>query len=133
MTGAEVHAGGVHEPRHRVAGWPVVRQRLAHPHEDHVRHALRSPLGKPSGRSRRPHHLRGDLPGREVVRQAHLPRGAERASHRTARLGGDTDRHSPPVSHDHGLDHVPAAQPEQALPGGASIRFTFGQDLQLLG
>ena len=69
----------------------------------------------------RPHDLRRDLAGRQVVPQAHLPGRAERATHRAPRLRGHADRDAVAVAHEHGLDRVLAAKAQQRLARRASI------------
>ena len=74
------------EPLDRGPHRAVVGQRLAHPHEHHVRH----PPGqrRPPG----PDHLLDDLAGGEMALEAGLAGGAERAGHGAAGLGRHAHR-----------------------------------------
>ncbi len=111
---------------HRVG----VREWFTHAHEHHIRDPLRR-------RVLRPQNLLHDLAGREVTLEAGLPRCAERATHRAARLGGDADRRALRVPHEHGLDLrsvVGAPQPfRRGVVVGELHRVDGERERQLLG
>ena len=98
---------GVGQPPRRRHDRVDVEERLAHSHEDEVIDGLEPPEVQ---------RLVEDLPRGQVAPEAHLPRGAERAGQRTARLRGDADGAAAvAVAHQHGLDRMPVVRVEEGL------------------
>ena len=114
---------------HALDGLPcgvVVRERLAHAHEDHVRQTPPGVAGSPG----RVHHLFDDLAGGELSIETGLTGGAERAPHRTTGLAGDADRGALVVVHEHGLDAGSVVERPQPLHGGALVAGRLADDVQ---
>src|SRR5690606_38054782 len=87
----------------------IVRERLAHAHEDHVRDLEGSDLAP------RERDLADDLGDRKVTVEALPPGRAERAIERAAGLRGDAERAAVRLGNENGLDRLPRADVEQPL------------------
>ena len=101
----------------------VVGERLPHAHEDDVRQPHR--IAAEDAVTRRPRgkaNLLDDLGGRQVPREAHLPRRAERAGHPATGLARDAQRRALRVLHEHRLDLDPVVQGPQRLDRRALVR-----------
>ena len=100
---------GLHDRR-------VVRERLAHAHEDHVRHA------RPGIQRVGNEELTDDLGGLEIPIEAHRAGEAEGAAESAAHLGRQAERQAILVGHQHRA-HAPAVtQVEHQLPAAVQRR-----------
>ena len=126
----EAEGAGVDQPLERVEHMPLVRERLPHPHEHDVRQAPGRRVGQARRLAPRPHRLRRDLAGGQVVLQTHLPGGAERAPHRAAGLGRDADG-DPVADSPSARPRSRAAPPRRSrrLPCRAAVGGALVQDL----
>ena len=93
-------------------------ERLAHAHEHKVAQS-RPPFGPE--RPLRVEHLGDDLAGAQVAREPHLPRGAEHAAHRAARLRAQAGGVAARVGHENRLDGLAVGEAQQEL-AGESVR-----------
>src|SRR5690606_31728619 len=112
-------AEALRQQRRALEDGAVVLERLAHPHVDHVGHAAPEALARDGVHGA---DLVHDLPGREVLLEAHEPRRAEVAPHRAADLGGDAHRQPlrrarrrVEVGDEHGLDVAAGGEAEKTL------------------
>ncbi len=100
MPGADVDPTRMVQQAHRADHRLVVRQRLAHPHEDDVAHA------GAAEHLLHLHHLFHDLSGGEITHQSLPAGGAEGAPEGASDLARYAHGIAPGVGDEHGLDHL---------------------------
>lgn len=93
----------------------VVVERLPHPHEHEIAHAIAS---------RREHvayvaHLRDDLAGCQLSRKTHLPCRAEDTSHGATSLSAETRRETAGIPHDDRFNLLAIFESQEELLGAA--------------
>src|SRR6185503_8487851 len=104
----------------------IVRQGLAHPHQNHVGNPLTGAEG-PAGFD----DLVGDFARREVALESHYGRGAKCAAETATDLGGDTKGQPARLGNQHAFDGFTVAKTEKKLYR-AVARFRAPHRLQSL-
>jgi len=77
-------------------------------------------------------HLGDDLAGPEVPDESPLTRGAKDTTHRTSRLGADTNGVASGVAHQDRLDGLPVAEAEEKLPRETIVTPDFLDEFRCL-
>jgi len=89
----------------------VVEERFAHPHVNDIGQVHSLTLKLPH----RENDLREDFARREISNETHSAGRAENTAHRTTHLCGDTNRMSPFIMHQDGLDVAAIMEFEEKL------------------